>query len=128
MAASSSLPILPQAEQTSCQCNKTGEVSEVSEVSGVGNANLLVLSHGCAHTVKSCIKAAASMTFLVKFCRLLYETGFYTRQVFFMYVNTKTRLMCDLMGPKLRLLFEGGFYSSAAFIQDFTVCVFGYVR
>ena len=38
-----------------------------------------------------------------------------------MYVNTKTRLMCDLMGPKLRLLFEGGFYSSAAFIQDFTV-------
>ena len=40
-----------------------------------------------------------------------------------MYVNTKTRLMCDLMGPKLRLLFEGGFYSSAAFIQDFTVCI-----
>ena len=38
-----------------------------------------------------------------------------------MYVNTKTRLMCDLMGPKLRLLFEGGFYSSAAFIQNFTV-------
>ena len=38
-----------------------------------------------------------------------------------MYVNTKTRLMCDLMGPKLRLLFEGGFYSSAAFIQDFTI-------
>ena len=38
-----------------------------------------------------------------------------------MYANTKTRLMCDLMGPKLRLLFEGGFYSSAAFIQDFTV-------
>ena len=37
-----------------------------------------------------------------------------------MYVNTKTRLMCDLMGPKLRLLFEDGFYSSAAFIQDFT--------
>ena len=33
-------------------------------------------------TVKSCIKAADSMTFLVKFCRLLYETGFYTRQVF----------------------------------------------
>ena len=26
-----------------------------------------------------------------------------------MYVNTKTRLMCDLMGPRLRLLFEGGF-------------------
>ena len=25
---------------------------------------------------------AASMTFLVKFCRLLYETGFYTRPVF----------------------------------------------
>ena len=41
-----------------------------------------------------------------------------------MYVNTKTMLMCDLMGPKLRLLFEGGFYSSAAFIQDFTVHLF----
>ena len=38
-----------------------------------------------------------------------------------MYVNTKTKLMCDLMGPLLRLLFEGGFYSSAAFIKDFTV-------
>ena len=25
--------------------------------------------------------------------------------------------MCDSMCPKLRLLFEGGFYSSAAFIQ-----------
>ena len=38
-----------------------------------------------------------------------------------MCVNTKTRLMCDLMGPKLWLLFESGFYSSVAFIQDFTV-------
>ena len=28
------------------------------------------------------IKAVASLTFLVKVCRLLYETGFYTRQVF----------------------------------------------
>ena len=28
-----------------------------------------------------------------------------------MYVNTKTRLLCDLLGPKLRLLFEGGFYT-----------------
>ena len=34
-----------------------------------------------------------------------------------MYVNIKTRLITDLMGPKLRLLFEGGFYSSAASIQ-----------
>ena len=40
-----------------------------------------------------------------------------------MHANTKTRLMCDLMGPKLRLLFEGGFYSSVAFIQDFTVSI-----
>ena len=47
--------------------------------------------------------------------RLLYKTGIS------MYVNTKTRLICDLMGPKSRLLFESGFYSSAAFIQDFTV-------
>ena len=47
--------------------------------------------------------------------RLLYKTGIS------MYVNTKTRLMCDLLGPKLRLLFKGGFHSSAAFIQDFTV-------
>ena len=38
-----------------------------------------------------------------------------------MHVNTKTRLMCDMMGPELRLLFEGGYYSSAAFIQDVTV-------
>ena len=28
-----------------------------------------------------------------------------------MYVNTKTRLMCDLMGPKLRLLFKCGVYT-----------------
>ena len=28
-----------------------------------------------------------------------------------MYVDTKTRLMCDLMGPKLRLLFKCGFYT-----------------
>ena len=45
------------------------------------------------------------MTFLVKFCTLLYKTGIS------MYVNTKTRLMCDLMGPKLRLLFKCGFYT-----------------
>ena len=45
-----------------------------------------------------------------------------------MYVNTKTRLICDLMGPKLRLLFEGGFYSSAAFIQDFTVPVVSCIK
>ena len=37
--------------------------------------------------------------------RLLYKTGIS------MYVNTKTRLMCDLMGPKLRLLFKCGFYT-----------------
>ena len=45
-----------------------------------------------------------------------------------MYVNTKTRLMCDLMGPKLRLLFEGGFYSSAAFIQDYGIPVVLHIK
>ena len=70
----------------------------------------LSTSSAIVNTVKSCRKAAASMTFLVKFCRLLYDTGFYTRQVF-LYVNTKTRLVCDLMGPKLQLLFKGGFYT-----------------
>ena len=80
-------------------------------------------------TVKSCIKAAASMTFLVKFCRLLFDRLLYKTGIsMYRYVNTKTRLMCDLMGPKLRLLFEGGFYSSAAFIQDFTVHVVVSVR
>ena len=46
--------------------------------------------------LKSCIKAAASMTFLVKFCRLLYETSFLyksSKTGISMYVNTKTRLM-----------------------------------
>ena len=62
-------------------------------------------------TIKSCIKAAASMTFLVKFCRLLYETGFYTRQVF---------LCMSTLKPGLCVIWWAqncGFYSRAASIQ-----------
>ena len=67
------------------------------------------------YTVKSCIKAAASMTFLMKFCRLLYETGFYTREVFLCMSTLKPGLSFDR--PKIaasirgRLLFKCGFYT-----------------
>ena len=41
-----------------------------------------------------------------------------------MYVNTKTRLVCDLMGPKIaasirgRLLFKCGFFTQAFTVAD----------
>ena len=97
------------------RCTLVGTTSVTRQTSFVTSTTIrnsptpethLTVVHASPHTVKSCMKAAASMTFLVKICRLLYETGIS------MYVNTKTRLMCDLMGPKkLRLLFEGGFYT-----------------
>ena len=64
------------------------ERGRINGTSGYMRYVILITASRCTHlqqhvhTVKPCIKAAASMTFLVKFCRLLCETGFYTRQVF----------------------------------------------